>query len=448
MSAVVAIEFNDSGVILSDGTSIIVNSPGYCIHQAQNTLLGNAAMTKARLLPNDCHSSYWSDLAAAQKDVIDRENINLALLHLREIWSQAPAGVSATILTVPANYSKTGLGILLGICKELSIPVNALVHHAALTPSLENHAGATVHVELQLHHCVISYLEKDNEEFRVIDSELLPEIGLQHIYKNFAQVIGQAFVSATRFDPLHNAENEQQLYNSVANWLHLAKTNEQIVCQLHHHQQVHEIVVEAATLENICRIYVNKILDKVLAKFPQEKLALAVSHKINELLGFSQHASLRGVTTLNLAQGHHANLALQHAEHVLANDEQVYLIKQLPVTTVTQTIDHDNKPQTTVQDQPSHVLFCNHAYRLQDALYLDPQQDAVDGFCLVDEDDRANDSCVAIRNDVSGIWIEPLNSEKVTLNDRVIDSGAYPNVGDYLQVDDCEESLMFIKVHD
>ena len=443
MSSVVAIEVNDSGVILSDGEAVIVNSPGYCIQQTQSILFGADAMAKARLLPNECHSSFWSQLATAQSSSIDKHSINLALLHLRDVWSQAPENADRAILTVPANYTKTGLGILLGLCNQITIPVKALVHHAALTPRYEQHDGMTVHIELLLHDTVITFLEEDGQDFRVNSTEILSNVGLEDIYKKIAKHIASHFVSHTRFDPLHTAENEQQLYNAIDNWIHLANSNEAVVCQLHHDQQDYEVTVNADVLKNICRVYVDKIIDKVLAKHPQEKLFAAVSHKVGELLNFNDHAALRGIDALTLVPGHHASFAIDNAEAILAGDDQMYLIKQLPYKTVVYESQPIQQNALNIQDQPTHLLVCNAAYRIESHLYLHSSDNAKNRFEL---NTQEKDALIAIRKDASGVWVEPLNNNRVMLNDRLIHAGSYPSVGDHLMVNDVSETLDFIKV--
>jgi len=60
----------------------------------------------------------------------------------------------------------------------------------------------------------VSYL-KQAEQITLADSVAGTEKGLIHLHKQWAETIGQEFVSSTRFDPFHQAASEQELYNRL-----------------------------------------------------------------------------------------------------------------------------------------------------------------------------------------------------------------------------------------
>ena len=122
MSSQIAIELNDSGIIVSDGQQVLQNSPGYIIDLAAHEWIGEEARNRAYLHPNECKNRFWSELAQSQNTIVDHANAKLALRHLSSVWQPVSGNIQAVILIVPANFTKIGLGLVLGICKQLSIP--------------------------------------------------------------------------------------------------------------------------------------------------------------------------------------------------------------------------------------------------------------------------------------------------------------------------------------
>jgi dihydrofolate reductase len=442
MSQTLAIELNDSGIIVSDGKQILVDSAGYCIDHGSHFVVGKEAWLQARLLSSQCRSQFWSNLAIAEKDTLNRADINAALWHLRHIWEQVSTNVNAVILTVPANFANTGLGVLLGLCKELVIPVKALVHHAVLSPRLLGQQGVTMHIEMQLHNVSMTQLDEDAKEFSVASTTLLDQQGYEQLYQQIAEAIAKVFVKETRFDPLHTAQAEQQLFNSLPGWLKQAQLQKGIECQIYDGQQVYQTTVDASLINTICRHYIDTLLDKILALSPAQSAKVCITNKLEELLGFKQQASLRGVNIVPLEHGHHAKQALRQSADIIDQDEHVYLIKQLPYHEIEYDVAFKQTPKHI--ETPSHVLFKYHAYTMQETLYFS-LDDSADDLSLYASSVAKADAFMVIHHDLSGTWIEPLNN-KLQFNQQPLHASVYPEVGDQLVIPACDDPLTFIKV--
>ena len=338
MADQIAIELNDSGIIVSDGQQLLLDSPGYIIDRAGQEWLGRDARDRAFLHPNDCHHRFWSELARSQENVVNQDNAKLALRHLAFIWKQVSANAHTVILTVPGTYTKTGLGLLLGICKELAIPVRAMIHHAALAPRQSEHAGATMHIDVQLHHTAITQLHEHHNEFRAGQTQVLDDVGFMSIYTAAADYIAQRFISTTRLDPMHTAELEQQLYNNLPAWLEISRTRDLVRCQLQHQNSFFEVAIDSDDLIKTINPGLNKIIKALtLPELPQPVIACA-SETINKQFGFNLQANNQGIMVRPLHFGYHAKQSLLHAEQLLHADSQIYLNKQLPYTTLTDTL--------------------------------------------------------------------------------------------------------------
>lgn len=446
MSQTLAIELNDSGIVVSDGNQILVDSPGYCIDQGNSFLVGKDAWLQARLLSNQCLSNFWGRLAVAKQDTIDRADINAALWHLRHVWDQVSEDISDVILTVPANFGSTGLGVLLGLCKELNIPVKALVHHAVLSPRQTGHQGLTLHVEMQLHHLAMTQLHDQDNEFIVADITRLDQQGYEQLYQQTAEAIAKVFIDETRFDPLYAAQAEQQLFNSLPGWMRQAQLQKVIECQIYDGEQAYQATIEAKLIRKICDRYVDMVIDKILAVSPEQSANVCVAQKLDDLVGFRQQAAQRGVTMMPLENGHHAKLALQQSAYILDQDEQVYLIKQLPYQEIELDQAVANQQAHAAIEVPSHLLFKHRAYAITQALYFSFDAPMGEELALRASPQQNADSFMAVHHDLSGTWIEPLNGKQLQLNQHPMLTSVYPTVGDQLLIKECEDPLSFIMV--
>ena len=115
---------------------------------------------------------------------------------------------------MPGFYDRQQLGLILGIANELSIPVKGFVP-LALAASPGAHPGKMMlHLDIHLHRLEVTYI-KQGQQLTLEDSVTGTEKGLIYLHKQWAEAIGQEFVSSTRFDPFHQAASEQELYHRL-----------------------------------------------------------------------------------------------------------------------------------------------------------------------------------------------------------------------------------------
>jgi hypothetical protein len=98
------------------------------------------------------------------------------------------------------------------------MPVAGLVD-AAVAACAGLAARATVlHLDIQFHQAVLTDMQGANV-LRRRRFEIAPRAGLKAIHAAWAHLISEAMVRRTRFDPLHQAASEQQLYQRLPDWL-------------------------------------------------------------------------------------------------------------------------------------------------------------------------------------------------------------------------------------
>lgn len=219
--AVLALELNDAGLLSSTGQGWRDEGPGYALLDPDRLLLGTEARAQARLRPRRLNHQFWARLDTApllQPTALAASHADLACAQLDAIWRRRPADADALLLVAPAFLDRDALGLVLGIAAELGIPVSGLVDAAVAASTQWAPGRELAHLDLGLHGALLTRIEQSDALQRG-EFELLPTAGLLTLEDAWARVAAGAFVTQTRFDPLHAAASEQALYDKLPGWL-------------------------------------------------------------------------------------------------------------------------------------------------------------------------------------------------------------------------------------
>ncbi|MEM8845093.1 MAG: hypothetical protein AAGB35_08625 [Pseudomonadota bacterium] len=443
MSTRVAIELNDTGFIVSDGVHLIHNSPAYIIDSRNQTWLGNEARERAYLYSNECQNKFWSDIAHAENNTIDQAVIKLAMQHLASVWQQVPSDVTTVVLIVPATFTKMGLGYLLGICKQLDIPVRAMVHQAVLCPYQEGHNGDTLHLGVQLHNSAITKLETLDNEFAAKDVRVVSEVGIISLYTQCAEFIAQQFIEKTRLDPIYSAELEQQLHNSLPGWLQDSQRLDSVICRLEHQNNSFEIVIDSQQLHKVYQPLINNVLTTVKSICDVSEAILCIAESIDAQFGFKRNASKFNLKVRSLFDSYYAKQSFEFDEKELSYDGKVYLNKQLPYKKISDELTYVSSIEKTYYE-PNHVLFCHYAYPINDKICLVRTNLGVLEF--VDKPTDHSDIILIILKKSDGIYIEIDPQKTLKINDQLAHTIAKLSVGDSIEFESCQDLLNLIEV--
>ncbi len=219
--ATVGIEVVDAAIIAARDGERLAASPGIALLAPAGPVVGEAAAAAARLQPVLAADRFWTDLsqdafaAAAGQPV---SHADLACAHLGALWRSVAAPGDEAVFAVPATLRPQQAGLLLGIARSLAIPVAGVVDAArAACAGLAARPGV-LHLDVQLHQAVLTELA-GHRVLRRRRVEIAPRAGLKSMYAAWAQLVSEAMVRRTRFDPLHQAASEQQLYDRLPGWL-------------------------------------------------------------------------------------------------------------------------------------------------------------------------------------------------------------------------------------
>ena len=216
--SILAIEISDAGIQAKAeterGGAAPVPSPGYALVEGGRLLTGAEALGVARLKPKRINNRFWSNLdtvSLPRPFPTDLSHADLAYAHLSEVWRSIGPGIDCVLLVLPGTFTDHQLGLTLGIARACGMPVGGMVD-AAVAASSGGHRGHRIlHLDLQLHRAVLTVIRSGPGLIRerLETSDLVGLVGLQD---GWARWVASLLVRDTRFDPLHQAATEQDLY--------------------------------------------------------------------------------------------------------------------------------------------------------------------------------------------------------------------------------------------
>ncbi len=173
---------------------------------------GALAADRARRAPASVSSRHWADLArgsppAPASRALARAELRL---RLRDVPGEADAAVQ---VAVPAAFGPAALSQVLAVFRAESLAVSAFVDAAALIGSALALRGTALVLEVGLHHAAVSRIECEVGEVRRRAALVRGRGGLVGVQEAWLQLVSEAMVLRSRFDPLHEAASEQRLYD-------------------------------------------------------------------------------------------------------------------------------------------------------------------------------------------------------------------------------------------
>ncbi len=213
----IAIELNDAGIRVADGSGPLAESPGYAHLTGDGMQFGQAALVRAKLEPSLSFNRYWQHLdnqPLARAHVQARSQADLVHGHLQALWSALSETPEDVVLVLPGTWSRDQIGLLLGIAEAMDMPVRLLVDASLAAAKAPADCATLLHLDLHLHQAVLSTLTQ-TDTLSVTAAQRIEDAGLIGFREDWARSIGRRFVRETRFDPLHRAQTEQALHDAL-----------------------------------------------------------------------------------------------------------------------------------------------------------------------------------------------------------------------------------------
>ena len=437
------IEFNDRGICVSDETGILLHSPGFALADGAELLFGEPAEQQARLRPTESYNRYWQELSL---DPISHGNsfrhyADFAYAHLLHL-ADVCALQGEVIFAVPGSFTHQQLAILLGLAKQTPFTVIGVVDSSAAAAATQAKSAQVIYLDLQLHQAVVSRLELEAGVLQTEATVQVPGVGSQSFMNLMMQIATNLFIQQCRFNPQHNAESEQQLYNTFPHWLG-ASDDGNLILELATGETNHTAKMPHEALVSSLRPQYAKISDQVLAMQSNQDCQLMISPAIAALPGFavSLPSSVRPVIPEREAL---TDKVLQFVNLIAGTGESIQLVNSLPVS------EAPSSPRSQALDQgaPSHILFRHHALPVEDLpienrLNPDRESDSAPALVLSIQGMPAQlghislrDGEVRLKTEAAGMKI---NGSPAAAENRL-------RLGDEIQFEGCDDRASLIRV--
>lgn len=371
-----AIEINDSGLVVADERGVLAVEPGYALVENGRVTTGAAAYASSRLKPRLVSNRYWSSLSVEPGTAGvggAGSAAELAFAQLEALWSRFGGGPGAdaagdVVFVVPGHYGREQLGLLLGLAQECSMPVRALVDSAVAASARPYPGKQLLYVDAGLHRVSVTPVAQTEEA--VAESEQgFEATGLADLVDSVARWFAEVFVLATRFDPFHHAASEQRLYDQLPDWLRELQGADAAELALPHDDEEIRVTVEREQLLGVLAGF-NRAVVQLIAQVraPDSGIVVQLSERLTELPGLESHlARLDDAHIVRLPPGHAARAALAGLDGRGAEDGPVRLIKHLPwrerpAATGEQAAEVRGAERPVETGSPTHIVYRGVAY--------------------------------------------------------------------------------------
>ncbi len=444
-----AAHLNDAGLLFTDGERILCREPGYALLGDEGLITGREAWASASLEPRRIHNRYWAELTT--EPLNDRRFHHLSAAdivsrQLETLWQRVAKPGDQLAIAVPGYMDSDNLGLLLGIAMDLDIPIVSMVD-AAVAATRREYAGAVpVHVDLSLHGAMLTRLSQDGQA-QYERSAVIDDAGMLDLYDIWLRLIAETFVQQSRFDPLHTAETEQALQDSVLDWLTVASSRDVVPMDVTYHGIAHRAEVESIEFISAATPVYQNIVSNLRALYRAgETPALQLSDRAARMPGLAATLKARvggevfllepGATARGLAHrctAHRPGSAVTLTRHLPWDQARIH---------VEVADDHDGA-------LPTHVLLGDHATPVGATSLVLGTQRAADGERWLD-----------LQQDIAGVSrrhceIAAVNGQCVVtdhsrygtfLNGHRIDGSASLQAGDVIRIGTPGVELRMISV--
>jgi hypothetical protein len=363
-------EINDAGIQLYVDQDRVAVSPAFAVLHNRQLHIGTEGFTRSRLYPGWTNNRYWEQLntdpmpnATAQI----RHHADLVFTHMETLWSMIQNKVDEVILAVPGCLDPAQLGLLLGIARECGMPVKGLVNSALVSLCDQVNSTTALHLDIQLHHILLTTL-KSEEHLDVQESVKLTEQGLFTLWDRWANIIADLFIRNTRFDPMHQAETEQQLFSQLPDWVHRFEGGKSKDITLSLDQSSHSVSVSTEKLLTACANMYPQIVQQVRNHIPPgQHIQLFLSHQLKGLPGLRDSLNLLPNTeVIQLEDSACVRGTLEHLDLIRSDSESVSYITRLTSSQTIAADRIDSLPSST-----THLLHNSIAVPIGQVFKLD-----------------------------------------------------------------------------
>ena len=384
--SILGLELSDAG-IMAAGTDPVKllqidgadrESPGFALPEKDRLLVGRAAESKARLQPRRFNNFFWDRLTQEplkQPSPYARNHTEMAFAHLAKIWDQIKGHGNELVVAVPGYWERDQLGLFLGIAEALSIPLKGIVAQPVAASSAPSHKRLLFHLDIHLHRVEIAFIEQ-GDRLNLKDSVTIEGRGLHELYRTWVETIADEFVHTTRYDPLHEALSEQELYNRLPEVLVVLRHNPFVMFEMTAGHESYRVSLSRDLFSKKSEELFGEI-DRQIASIRKrygradQPVTLQLTHRIARLPGCRELMdSMTDALAIEMEPGSGAIGALNLRDEISAQKARrgVPFLTSRPWqgTLEAVVIPSPWPPVPDDMEPPTHILYRNKAYPVSD----------------------------------------------------------------------------------
>lgn len=365
------IELVDSEIRGQSANGTLLQAPGYALLEKDGVVTGEAARRLAWLQPQQSFSQFWHQLTLAPLPAANRHArhyADLAYAQLHQLFTDLDEP-GEVVFVVPGSFSREQLAILLGLARALPTRATGLVDAAVAASCGLDESGEVLHLDMQLHQAVITRIRMD-EAVERLAVDLVPEVGIRAFQDSWAQFVANQFIREYRYDPLHVATGEQQLYDKLPDWLRQLGHSPEATIEMTTPRGDFRLVLQRDALLANSRPRLDK-LAAVLAKYPAADRVFC-SHRVLALPGVCELVNASPLPENSAIAGCLASL-----DSISGRDEAIDFVTRLPRQHPAAEGQAGSPSRqalvsadTGVVATPTHLLYHHRAYPIDDCLAI------------------------------------------------------------------------------
>ena len=369
-----ALELNDRALALARGGRVLTVAASTIFDGTGTEPAGTNAWHTLRRHPTSISTRHLG--AVASQGEHSARSIALLNAELAQRFAEHNANADERVwIAVPARIDANGLGDVLGIARGLGLAVDGFVDSAAVTVAALRPERNALVLEVGLHHLAATAVESNGQtrRRRAVISE---QGGVIELYDAWLDLISAAMVKRTRFDPLHNAVSEQQLFDALPALTLEAATEGSATARVAVGHENFEASLSRDQFSEAAQPIYREILRLLHALRPAgAAVALVMPQSIASAPGLRELLeSFVDCELMGLPDGFAAAATSQLDLPQSADEQAVRLLRRLPSSAQPDLAALATREplgqQRTAGPAASHILFEGKAYILNEALVI------------------------------------------------------------------------------
>ena len=365
----IAIELNDALLAVADESGVRYAEPGYLVVVNGMPRFGADAMPVLRRHPAMASTRHWVDLG---EQPLRRplqgftSTASIVAGHLRQLWQRFGADDASVAWAVPAWWSEEQQRVLAELSRTLGLRVRAVADAAVAACRHEYPGRELLQLDAGLHGLAVTRI-RQAEQASPGERADFPTLGIEPLLRVTLETLARRFVAGSRFDPLHDAEAEQALFDQLPNWLPRLAADGDVTLSLTTRSGTFAASVQGvefrARLGSACEPLLQKLRASIAERGPH---VLQVHHRLAEFPGVLEAlVRLPGVEVHVLGPGAAALGLLGRLSAAIRPGPTPERVSALPWDQPPAVAPEDRliEPGATAH-LPTHVLVGHRAFRL------------------------------------------------------------------------------------